>query len=164
MANERIYYSVDPEAAGEESAENQKSLLKFLQSRGYTVYRAPYVFSEDPEVYLQRELGLENPPSPTQQREAHIRWIDDANILLADMSAPSEGRAMIIQRALDKEHMSLPQTMIILIKNAKIERKFGKIIQGLIDSGRVVYFEYKTIEEVLEKWDKLVTQATEALK
>ena len=156
MKKERkVYYSVDPEAVGEESSENQRKLIHFLEKEGYLVYRAPYVFSDDPDLFLQKELGLNRKPTYAEQREAHLKWIDDADILVADVSAPSEGRSAIIQRALDKPKMGLPPTKIILIKAKRINRKFGKIMQGLIESGKVVYFEYDQIEEVISNWRKL---------
>ncbi|MBI3576581.1 hypothetical protein HY086_00905 [Candidatus Gottesmanbacteria bacterium] len=155
---ERIYFSVDPEVTGGESPENLKKVMEFLQSRGYTVYRAPYVFADDRDEFLQRELGLDRPATLPQQRDLHMKWIDQTDILLADISTSSEGRAMIIQRALDKPTMGLPQTHIIFIKGKSFDRHIGKIVRGLIEGDEVVYFEYDRIEEVIENWDTLVAK------
>jgi len=158
MEKKKIYYSVDPEAKGEESGESQRKLLRFLEKQGYLVYRAPYIFSDDPDLFLQKELGLDRKPTYTEQREAHLKWIDNADVLVADVSAPSEGRSAIIQRALDKPKMGLPSTKIILIKVRRSERKFGKIMRGLIESGKVVYFEYDQIEGVMTEWKNLISE------
>jgi hypothetical protein len=158
----RIYFSVDPEATGGESADNLKKLMQFLQGQGNIVYRAPYAFSENPDAFMQKELGLDELPEFAKQREAHIRWIDDADILLADVSAPSEGRSMILQRALDKPKMGLPLTPIILIKGKVFKRDFGKIVKGLIESGSVIYYEYENIDEVIAAWPKLLEGAFSA--
>lgn len=155
----KIYFSVDPEVRGGESRRNLKTLMQFLQDQGHTVYRAPYVLSENPDAFLRRELRLKKTPSFTQQREVHMRWIDDVDLLLADISVKSEGRSMIIQRALDKPAMGLPYTLIILIKGKRFERKFGKIVRGVIESDSVVYYEYTTIDEVIHNWPMLLKKA-----
>jgi len=155
----KIYFSVDFEAIGEESAENQKKLMHFLQNQGHMLYRAPYAFSENPDLFLQKELRLNRKPTYTEQREIHMKWIDEANLLLANVSAPSEGRSMIIQRAIDKPKMGLPFTPIILIKGKKFDRRFGKIVTGLIESGKVVYYEYETIDDVINNWPNLLQKA-----
>jgi hypothetical protein len=155
----KIYFSVDPEAGGGESVENLKKLMCFLQDQGNVVYRAPYVLSENPNLFLQKELGLDKAPSFAEQREIHLKWIDDADLLLADISVPSEGRSMIIQRAIDKPEMGLPNTPVILIKGKGFERRFGKIMSGLIESGKVTYYEYKNIDEIMADWPQLLQKA-----
>ena len=155
----KIYFSVDPEVAGGESIENLRKLMNFLQDEGHIVYRAPYVLSDNPDLFLQKELGLASKATYTKQRETHIKWIDDADVLLADVSVPSEGRSMIIQRAIDKPEIGLPCTPIILIKGKRFNRRFGKIVQGLIESGSVVYYEYENIDSVIGDWSKLISEA-----
>lgn len=109
---------------------------------------------------MQNELGFKRKATFTEQREAHMMWIDKSDLLLAELSTPSEGRSMIIQRALDKPDLALPFTPIILIKGRRFKRKFGKIVKGLIESGKVVYFEYGKIEEVINNWQNLLELKT----
>ena len=57
-----VYFSVDPEAAGGESAKNLKKLMKFLQAEGHRIYRAEYVYSDDPDLYStpRKQYGYYN--------------------------------------------------------------------------------------------------------
>ncbi|MFQ6009806.1 MAG: hypothetical protein ACE5J7_01660 [Candidatus Aenigmatarchaeota archaeon] len=158
----KIYFSVVPEVAGGESIENLKKLMHFLQDQGHVVYRAPYILSEDPNQFLQKELGFDREPNYTEQREAHMKWIDNADILLADLSVISEGRSMIIQRAIDKPEMGLPNTPIILIKGKKFNRRIGKLTSGLIESSKVIYYEYNNIDEVINNWQGLLQKSHES--
>lgn len=152
----KIYFSVDPEVEESESIDNLIKLWTFLTEKGYVVFRAPYIFAENPDDYLKKELGLKKNPSYKEQRAAHMKWLDESDILLADISVPSEGRSMIIQRTLDKPKMGMNPTKIILIKGNKFNRKFGRIVKGLIESGEVIYYEYQKIENVMEKWTELI--------
>ncbi|MEX0616276.1 MAG: hypothetical protein WD231_00520 [Candidatus Woykebacteria bacterium] len=156
----KIYFSVDPEVSGGESDVNLRKLMTFLQDEGHKLYRAEYVFATDPDLFLQKELGLNRKPTFREQREVHIKWIDESDLLLAEISAPSEGRSMVIQRAIDKPRMGLPYTPIIIIKGKKFDRRIGKIVRGLIESGEVVYYEYDKLEEVIENWPKLLKQSS----
>ena len=156
---ENLYFSVDPEVSDGESKENLTKLTKSLQEMGYQVYRAPYVFSDDPEVYLRNHLNLDHNPSYSEQREAHIKWVDEADILLAEISSKSEGRSMIIQRALDAPLMGIKKKKIVLIKGRQFDRRLGRIVRGLIESGEVKYFEYDRIEEVVENWQELIRES-----
>ena len=151
----KIYFSVDPEAGGE-SVENLKKLMKFLQDQGHTVYRASYIFSKNQNLFLQKELGLNREPTNVEHGEAHIKWIDNADLLLADLSIPSEGRSMIIQRAIERQEMGMPKIPIVLFKGKKFDRKYGVMIKGLIESGKVTYYEYENIDEVVKNWPKLI--------
>lgn len=114
------------------------------------------MYSQDPDLFLQKELGLKRKATFIEQREAHLKWIDNSDLLLAELSTPSEGRSMVIQRALDKKELRLPFTPIIPIKGKRFKRKFGKIVKGLIESGKVVYFEYDKIEEVINNWQNIL--------
>ncbi len=153
----KIYFSVEEiNASNKESAEELKKLMKFLQDNGHLVFRAPFAFSNDPELFLQKELGLNRKPTFAEQRTAHMKWIDDADIMLADVSTPSEGRSMALQRAVDKPERGLQYTPIILIKAKKFERNFGRLVKGLIEGGKVVYYEYENINDVIKEWPKLI--------
>ena len=156
-----IYFSVDPEVSGGETPENLRRVLQFLLHLGHDVYRAPYALAENPDRYLQKNLGV-SPDDFKGQRALHMEWIDKADVLLADVSNKSEGRSMIIQRALDKPLMGLPATPVILIKNRALSRHFGRIIRGLIQTEKVIYFEYDSIEEVENNWNDLVGKASQA--
>lgn len=153
-----IYFSIDPEVTVPSALEPAKRLLDFLLDQGHTVYRAQYALADDPDLWLMKNFHLKSKPTFAKQRKIHMDWIDKAGLLIADISDKSEGMAMIIQRALDKPFMGLKFTPIILIKNKK-KRKFGKIIRGLIESGKVVYFEYESIEEVIKNWTRLLKEA-----
>ena len=155
-----VYFSVDPEATSD--LQEAREFLKFLQAQGHTVYRAPYVLSDSPSTFLREQFGLTKEQSCTEQREMHLRWIDDSDLLVADISAPSEGMWVIIQRALDKAAMGLNKTPVILIKNKNKQRRFGKIVRGLIESDKVAYCEYASINEVARKWPELLEKALQA--
>ena len=150
-----IYFSIDPEVSGGETKENLKKILHFLTSQGHTVYRAPYVLAENPNQYLLKHFGVAADDFSSQLK-LHLKWIDASDVLLADVSTKSEGRSMIIQRALDKPRMGLPVTPIIFIKNRRFDRRFGRIVRGLIQSKQVNYFEYTEIADVKNNWDSLV--------
>lgn len=152
--SETVYYSVDPEAVGEESPEIQKKLMNFLQEKGHVVHRAAYIFSDDPEAFM---ADAQAQYKTKTKLEVYERWVDESDIVIADVSAPSEGRMYIIKHALDKPNRGLPSTKVLLIKAKSKQRRFGSIIQDLIDSGRVVYFEYDKIEQVIDSWDQLVS-------
>lgn len=77
--------------------------------------------------------------------------------MVADVSAPSEGRMYIIKHVLDKPNRGLPNTKVLLIKAKSRQRRFGSIIKDLIEDGRVTYFEYDIIEEVIDNWDQLTS-------
>jgi hypothetical protein len=151
----KIYFSVDPEVSGGETMENLKHLMTFLQNTGHTIYRGPYVLADDPEQYLLDNFGI-RPDDFAGQHKLHFDWIDQVDLLLAEVSTKSEGRSMIIQRALDKPLMGLPPTPVILIKNRQLDRHFGRIVRGLIQDKQVVYFEYDTIAEVENNWNRLL--------
>ena len=155
----KIYFSVDLETEGGESEVNLTKLMEFLQNERYIVYRAPYALSNNPDTFLKNLTKSKKNLSLTKQREIHIKWIDEADLLLAEISAKSEGRAMIIQRALDKPFMGRNNTPIIIIKGNRFKRKIGKIVKGLIASEEVIYFEYDEIDEVIKQWPKLIKQA-----
>ncbi len=155
----KIYFSVDPEVHGGESRENLEKMMKFLQNEKHKVYRAEYVYSDDRNSYLQKELGIKRDPTYTEQRALYMKWIDDSDVLLAEMSSPSEGRSMIIQRALDKPLMGMSYTPIILIKGKQFKRRTGKIVNGLIESDDVVYCEYDSIDDVIKSWPQLLNKA-----
>lgn len=73
MAAMKIYFSVDPEVNGGESDENLKKLISFLEEEeGHKLYRSPYVYSENPDLFLQKEFGLDRKPTFPEQREIHI--------------------------------------------------------------------------------------------
>jgi len=155
-----IYFSVEElKVADKEYVKSLRKLMKFLQDSGNVVSRAPFAFSNEPDVFLQKELGLNRKPTLTEQGAAHMKWVDNADLMLADVSIPSEGRSMAIQRALDKPEMGMHYTPIIFIKAKKLERNFGRLIKGLIESGKVTYYEYANIDEVIKNWPKLVKKA-----
>ena len=154
----KIYFSVDT-VQEDEPIEGLKKLMGFLHEEGHTLYRAPYILSKNPDLYLQKELGLKRKPTSKEERALHMRWIDDSDLLLADVSAPSEGRSIIIQRALDKPAMGLPYTPVMLIRDKKVERRFGKIMSGIIHSNETVYYEYANIKDVIGDWPTLLNKA-----
>lgn len=155
----KIYFSIDPEVSDLVATRAAKKLLNFLQKQGHIVFRAPYALAKDPDFWLRKSLHFKKTPSFAQQREIHVGWIDKADLLVADISDKSEGMVMIIQRALDKPLIGLNFTPIILLKNKNRDRKFGRIVKGLIESGRVVFFEYDSIDNVVKNWQYLVSQA-----
>ncbi len=125
----KIYLSV----AFKDSKELKKLML-FLQEQGHEVFRAPYVFSDNPESLFKNNVD---------ERKEHIKWVDGCDVLIADISEPSEGRAMMIQRAVDMGKK------IVFIK--KGNREIGHVFQGLVDE--VGCLEYENIEKVVEKLD-----------
>jgi len=154
----KIYFSVVEEThVG--NFEGNKQLMTFLQSQGHKLYRAPYVFSEDHRTFLRKELKIKRDATYSERRKIHLKWIDNSDLLLADVSYISEGMLMIVQRALDKPAMGLNKTPIILIRDKNKERKFGSLIKGLIEARQVVYFEYENINEVIKNWPKLLKKA-----
>lgn len=155
----KIYFSLDPETSDKSDIEKYRKFVEFLQKESHILYRAPYVLSENPEMFLRKEMGLDRNLSYAEKRDVHMTWIDVADILLADVSHQSEGMFMIVQRALDKPKMGLNHTPIIFIRNKKSERKFGSIVHGLIDSSTIVYFEYDSVDEVMEHWRDLLEKA-----
>lgn len=156
-----IYFSIDPEVSGGETRQNLKKLLDFLVNQGHVIYRAPYVLAEDQDQYLLENFGV-RPDDFSNQLKLHLEWIDKSDLLLADVSNKSEGRSMIIQRALDKPLMGLSATPIIFIKNRRFDRRFGRIVRGLIQNKKVIYFEYDSVTEVKNNWDTLVKRAKQA--
>ena len=155
----KIYLSVDPEVTGGETIENLKKLTEFIQEQGHIVFRAPYVLANDPEKYLRDVFGNGRELSAAEQRKLHMQWIDESDLLIAELSLSSEGRAMIIQRALDKPRMGLSKTPIIFIKGKQFPRKFGRIVRGLIEGREVTYFEYNSIQDVITNWPQLCKEA-----
>ncbi len=153
----KIYFSIDTEV--DDSLENTKKLMNFLQSQGHTLYRAPYAISNNRNQFMRKDLGLNRDPTKTEIRDIHIKWIDNSDLLLADISYPSEGMWRIIQRAKDNKDFRSRFIPIILIKNKKIERKFGEIVTGELESGDVVYYEYDSIDDVINIWPTLVEKA-----
>lgn len=153
--NKIIYFSTDPEAEGEPSPQIHQQLMDFLHQRGYIVHRAEYVFASNPERFMKdtmEQLGTDS------KLFVHEHWVDEADIVVADVTAPSEGRLYIIKHALDKPHRDLPAPKLILIKDKSSQRRFGSIIQELIDT-RAAYFEYSDIQEVIDNWDRLIVAA-----
>lgn len=69
---EAIYYSVDPEAVGEESPEVQKKLMSFLQEKGHVVHRAAYIFSDNPEQFMADALAQYEAKT---KFEVHEQWL-----------------------------------------------------------------------------------------
>jgi len=154
----RIYLSIDPEAEDVATIEDGKTLMSFLQAQGHTIYRAPYVLSKNPDLFLRKELGLDRDVTFEGQRDVHMKWVDKSDLLIADISEASEGRAMIIQRAIDKPAMGLPYTPIILIKKKNRDRHFGKIVRGLIEKKDILYHEYESIQDFIDKWDAVIKE------
>lgn len=157
----KVYFSVDPEAEDENHSNSLKKLNSFFLTKKYLLFRSPYVFSKDPKKFLMDELKIKRDPTKVEQRQIHFKWIDDSDLLVADISFPSEGRSMIIQRAIDKPLMGLPSTPIILIKNKQYKRRFGKIVQGLLEDKKITFFEYKDINEVIKAWDDLLLESVD---
>jgi hypothetical protein len=143
----RVYFSIDLEAAGGESREHLLAVTQFLESRGHEVLRAPYVLADNPDAYLRDTFGIA-PDDFKSQLELHYEWVDSSDLVLADMSQKSEGRAMIIQRALDKPSLGLVRTPILLIQSKQFKRSFGRIVRGLIASQQVNFYEYDDLENL----------------
>ena len=152
-----IYFSIDPEVSGGETRKNLKKLLDFLVRKGHVIYRAPYVLAEDHDQYLLENFGVKADDFAGQLK-LHLEWIDKSDLLLADVSNKSEGRSMIVQRALDKPLMGLSATPIIFIKSRRFDRRFGRIVRGVIQDKKIIYFEYDNIAEVEDHWDDLVAK------
>ena len=133
--------------------------IEFLQRQWYEVYWAPYILAKDREAFLQQESNILQKLTFAEKRQVFVNWADLADLFVIDVTKDSEDLAMIMQRGLDKPFKGLKITPIILIRDASEERHYGNMLKGVVEGKQAVYFEYNTIDNVMENWDVLLNKA-----
>lgn len=104
--------------------------VKYIQLLGAEVLSENVVAETQSErntiFHKNTGLSLQDDSFPWKTvRQINIDWVDQADYLIAEVTAPSLGVGMEIQRALDKQKMGLNFTKILCLCHADIMEEDG---------------------------------------
>ncbi len=116
----KVYFSAPIRGAREETPDLPKDLVEFMKKKGANVLSEFVVadFGEEMDKVLFKTTGIkfnETEEPWVIARKIDFQWVDEANYLVAEVTSPSIGVGMEIQRAKDKKDLGLNHTKILCL-------------------------------------------------
>lgn len=125
----KVYFSTSIRG-GQRRGRFLRQCVKYIQLLGAEVLSENVVAETQSErntiFHKNTGISLQDASFPWKTiRRINIDWVDQADYLIAEVTAPSLGVGMEIQRALDKPKMGLNFTKILCLCQADIVEKDG---------------------------------------
>ncbi len=97
---------------GRETLPFVRFIIGLLQYHGYDV-PSVHNAADDPVKVFVEKIGDPTATDPASFYEWNNRWIEEADIFVAEMSIPSDGRGAEFERCILKPRLGLSQTPIL---------------------------------------------------
>jgi len=150
----KVYFSAPIRGAREDTPRYLGDLVQFMKDKGADVlseHVAAAPGKEMDEVFSKRAgLRFDRLKEPwVVARKTDFQWVDEASYLVAEVTSPSIGVGMEIQRAKDKEELGLNHTKILCLCRQEIldSGKFSWMILGITPEEHKDFYlvGYKTL-------------------
>jgi hypothetical protein len=150
----KVYFSAPIRGARENMPNLAKDLVEFMKKGGADVLsefvvadlgkRMDRAFSKKSGVSL-----LKSKEPWIVARQIDFQWVDEAEYLVAEVTSPSIGVGMEIQRAKDKENLGLNYTRILCLCRQEImdKEKLSWMVKGVTPEEHQDFYlmGYKTL-------------------
>jgi hypothetical protein len=150
----KVYFSAPIRGDRGDTASIARELVGFMKKGGANVlseHVAADMGEEMDNVFLKKAgvsfLKLEKPW--VVARKIDFKWVDEAKYLVAEVTSPSIGVGMEIQRAKDKKALGLNHTKILCLCQQKVmdKEKLSWMIKGVTPEEHQDFYlkGYKTL-------------------
>jgi hypothetical protein len=134
----KVYFSAPIRGARENMPGLAKDLVEFMKKGGANVLSEHVVadMGEMMDQVFSEKAGISFSKSKKPwviARQIDFQWVDKANYLVAEVTSPSIGVGMEIQRAKDKEKLGLDHTKILCLCRQEVmdKEKLSWMIKGI---------------------------------
>jgi len=150
----KVYFSAPIRGAREDMPILVKNLVGFMKKGGADVLSEHVVADlgkEMDQVFSKKSgVSLLRSKEPwVMARQIDFQWVDEANYLVAEVTSPSIGVGMEIQRAKDKEALGLNHTKILCLCRQEVmdKEKLSWMIKGVTSEEHKNFYlvGYKTL-------------------
>ena len=134
----KVYFSAPIRGAREKMPDLTKDLVRFMKEKGADVL-SEFVVADlgemmDQVFFKKAGVSLLKLKEPwVIARQIDFQWVDEADYLVAEVTSPSLGVGMEIQRAKDKEDLGLNHTKILCLCRQEVmdKEKLSWMIKGI---------------------------------